>query len=207
MSKSTALSRPRARPLAERASAPVSPEETLLRAIFFVATDDVAARKALGNARPAGGQSNKAAVPVTTAKFVAAFQADPMTRIHLIKQGISAKALEQMAKDMAISTERLAATLGLACATVNRKMRENKPLSADEGSRVIGMASLIGQVQTMVEESGNPEGFNAAEWVARWIERPLPALGGQRPAELMDTFGGQALVSNIVARMQSGAYA
>ena len=58
----------------------------------------------------------------------------------------------------------------------------------------------------MIEESGNPEGFNAAEWVARWMDRPLPALDGQRPAELMDTSDGQALVSNIVARMQSGAY-
>lgn len=71
---------------------------------------------------------------------------------------------------------------------------------------MFGVASLIGQVQTMIEESGNPEGFNAAEWVARWIDRPLPALGGQRPAELMDTSDGRVLVSNIVARMQSGAY-
>jgi hypothetical protein len=69
-----------------------------------------------------------------------------------------------------------------------------------------GMASLISQVQTMVEESGRPEGFNAAEWVTRWIDRPLPALDGQRPAELMGTAEGRALVSSIVARMQTGAY-
>ena len=143
---------------------------------------------------------------MTAVKFVQAFRADPMNRVRIIKQGISAKALEQMAMDMAIPMERLAVTLGLARATVNRKVRENKPLSAAEGSRVLGMASLIGQVQTMIEESGNPEGFNAAEWVARWMDRPLPALDGQRPAELMDTSDGQALVSNIVARMQSGAY-
>lgn len=71
---------------------------------------------------------------------------------------------------------------------------------------MFGVASLIGQVQTMIEESGNPEGFNAAEWVARWIDRPLPALGGQKPAELMDTSDGQALASNIIASMQRGAY-
>jgi putative toxin-antitoxin system antitoxin component (TIGR02293 family) len=206
MSKSAALSRPRTRPLAEPASAPFSPEETLLRAIFGVAPDDVATKKALGNARPAGGQSNRDVAPVTAVKFVQAFRAAPMNRIRLIKQGISAKALEQMAKDMAIPKERLAVTLGLARATVDRKVRQNKPLSADEGSRVLGMASLIGQVQTMIEESGNPEGFNAAEWVARWIDRPLPALGGHRPAELMATCDGQALVSTVVARMQSGAY-
>lgn len=79
-------------------------------------------------------------------------------------------------------------------------------MSADEGSRSLGITSLIAQVQTMIEESGNPEGFDAATWVDRWLDKPLPALGGQKPAELMDTPDGRALVRNIVARMQSGAY-
>jgi uncharacterized protein (DUF2384 family) len=90
---------------------------------------------------------------------------------------------------------------------VDRKVRENKRLSPDESSRVLGMARLVGQVQAMVEESGRPEGFDAAAWVARWLDRPLPALAGQRPAELMDTAEGQGIVANLAARMQSGAYA
>jgi putative toxin-antitoxin system antitoxin component (TIGR02293 family) len=190
---------PAARPLVTR-------EETLLRAIFGVGTDKVAAKKALGDAHLGGAQSRKDTAPAATVKFVQAFRATPIDRIRLIKRGISAKVLEQIARDMSIPKERLVGTLGLARATVDRKARENKPLSSDEGSRVLGMTSLIGQVQAMIEESGNPEGFNAAEWVGRWLERPLPALGGQKPAELMDTPDGQALVSNIVARMQSGGY-
>ena len=70
----------------------------------------------------------------------------------------------------------------------------------------MGIASLIELVQTMIEESGNPEGFDAAKWVYRWIDRPLPALGGKKPVDLMGTPDGRALVHNIVARMQSGAY-
>ena len=35
----------------------------------------------------------------------------------------------------------------------------------------------------------------------------MPALGGERPVELMDTMEGQTLVSNLLAQMQSGAYA
>ena len=86
------------------------------------------------------------------------------------------------------------------------KAREDEPQCADEGSRALGIASLIAKVRTMVEESGEPEGFEAAKWVARWLDRPLPALGGQRPDELMDTPDGRALVSHIVDCMQSGAY-
>ena len=105
-----------------------------------------------------------------------------------------------------ISKARLAETLGVARATIDRKALKRNVLSPDEGSRVLGMASLIGQVHTMICESGDPAGFNAAEWVARWIDRPLPALGGLRPADLMNTFEGQGLVSGMVARMQSGTY-
>ena len=79
-------------------------------------------------------------------------------------------------------------------------------MSDDERFRLLGMARLSRQVQTMIEESGNPDGFDAAVWVARWVDRPLPALGGKRPAELMDRSDGLALVSSIIARMQSGAY-
>lgn len=139
--------------------------------------------------------------------FQAAYLADPIDRIRIIKTGVPATTVEILAKRMEIPKEKLLGALGLGRAKINRKVRERKCLSADESSRVFGMARLIGQVEAMVNESGNPESFDAATWVARWLERPMPALGGQRPAEFMDTPDGQALVSNMVARMQSGAYA
>jgi uncharacterized protein (DUF2384 family) len=98
-------------------------------------------------------------------------------------------------------------TLRLSRATVNRKVRSEGTLSQDESERVLGMASLIGQVQTMVEESGQMEGFNAAEWLAHWLFQPLPALGGNTPASFMDSIEGQKMVSNLLAMTQSGAYA
>jgi uncharacterized protein (DUF2384 family) len=68
-------------------------------------------------------------------------------------------------------------------------------------------AELIHQVEVMVQQSGNPEGFDSAEWVARWLEAPCPALGGQCPSAYMATAEGQELVSSLLAMMQSGAYA
>jgi uncharacterized protein (DUF2384 family) len=59
----------------------------------------------------------------------------------------------------------------------------------------------------MVLESGAPAGFDAAAWMARWLTEPLPAFGGARPADLMDTMEGQALVASALAKMQGGAYA
>jgi putative toxin-antitoxin system antitoxin component (TIGR02293 family) len=161
-------------------------------------------------ARNAAAHSVKAptakSASVFATNFRQVFEADAMERVRIVKLGVPASVVDVMARRMAMPKEKLVGTLGLARATIDRKARENKPLSSDESSRVLGMARLLGQVQAMVEESGNPAGFNAAEWVARWLERPLAALGGQRPADLMDTAEGQGIVSQMVARMQSGAY-
>lgn len=132
---------------------------------------------------------------------------DAIERIELVKEGVPASLLVLISEDMAITKDRLYATIGLARATVNRKVREEKVLNQDESERVLGIARLVGQVSTVVKESGNPEGFDAAKWVAAWLDRPQQALGGKRPAELMDTADGRSIVSDLVARMQSGAYA
>lgn len=138
--------------------------------------------------------------------FAAIFDFDPIQRVRAIKQGVPATMPGDMATRMGMSKERLYLTLGLPRATVERKVREATPLSPDESSRVLGIGHLVGQVQRMVEASGQPEGFDAAAWVARWIERPVPALGGMAPAELLDTAEGQSIVSNLLSRAQSGAY-
>ncbi|MFN3458076.1 MAG: antitoxin Xre/MbcA/ParS toxin-binding domain-containing protein [Novosphingobium sp.] len=69
------------------------------------------------------------------------------------------------------------------------------------------MTALIGQVEAIVAESGDPKGFDAPEWLSRWLREPLPALGGTPPVALLDTMEGQAMVAEALARIQSGAYA
>jgi uncharacterized protein (DUF2384 family) len=62
-------------------------------------------------------------------------------------------------------------------------------------------------VEAIIQESGDPEGFDAVTWLSCWLNEPVPALGGARPIELMNTLEGQAQVSAVLARMQSGAHA
>ncbi|MRV70671.1 DUF2384 domain-containing protein [Duganella sp. FT92W] len=102
--------------------------------------------------------------------------------------------------------EALMDSLGLSRATINRKVQREQPLSREESERVMGMQSLIGQVQAMIDADSAPE-FDAAKWLARWLAEPLPALGGATPASYMDTVEGQKYVGNLLAMAQSGAYA
>ena len=94
-------------------------------------------------------------------------------------------------------------------ATMHRRVKGKGQLQLQraEGERVLCVARLVGQVQNIVDESGDPQGFDATAWVSRWLNEPLPALGGVRPLDLLDTTAGQALVSNTLAQIHSGAYA
>jgi uncharacterized protein (DUF2384 family) len=89
---------------------------------------------------------------------------------------------------------------------LNMQAKQNQTLSPDESERVLGMARLVGQLEAIVQESGNAEGFDAAAWMSRWLHEPLPALGGVRPIDLMDRMEGQGVVATALAQMQSGAY-
>jgi putative toxin-antitoxin system antitoxin component (TIGR02293 family) len=140
-------------------------------------------------------------------RFTPLFDLSAPDQIAIIRDGISPDALKTMIQVMELSQEKVFAYLALSAATINRKIKREERLSPDESARVLGLASLIGQVQAMVERSGDPEGFDAAKWVAEWIERPLPALGGEKPAAYLDTTTGQQMVADLLAKMESGAYA
>ncbi len=139
--------------------------------------------------------------------FVTVYKADPIQQVDLIKSGVTAEAPGRLATMLYLTADQLYKHLGFARATVDRKARNKENLSQDQSERIIGLMKLIGQVQTMVDESGDAEGFDAAQWVGEWIQKPNPALGKRRPADLMDTVQGLEIVSNLLLKMQTGAYA
>jgi putative toxin-antitoxin system antitoxin component (TIGR02293 family) len=162
----------------------------------------------IGNPKPAPvARDSSSGIGIGIAfRFTTIFLAQPQERILAIKQGVPASHVGALAARMAIPKEQLIDTLRLSRATVDRKARSEEPLSQDESERVLGIEYLIGQVENMVIESGNPEGFDAAKWISGWLNSPLPALNNQTPASYMDTIEGQKMVSNLLATVQSGAY-
>lgn len=147
----------------------------------------------------------RTAVPSSDATQLYGFA--PQVRIAVIRRGIPASVIGNLSSRMGMSKETLLSSLGLSRATISRKERDASVLSRDESERVLGVESLIGMVQTMVSQSGDPAGFDAARWVSAWLTKPLPALAGETPASYMDTFEGQKLVAELLSMSQSGAYA
>jgi uncharacterized protein (DUF2384 family) len=167
-----------------------------------------AKRTAIAAKRPAHPRSRKSRSTlksIVLMNYADVFQASPQERVSAIKEGVPAVYVVTITKSMGTSKDRFLRMLRLSRATIDRKISKNAALTPDEGQRVIGMAKLVGQVETMAKQSGDAANFDAAKWLARWINEELPALG-KKPAEFLDTAEGQELVSTMLQRMQSGAY-
>ena len=133
------------------------------------------------------------------------FDAERLDRVAAIQSGLEAATLRVLAEHMTWSVSSLSSSLGLAYSTMRRKAKDNEKLSSSDSERLLGLASLIGQVESMLTDD-RPADFDAARWVAGWVGQPHAALGGRKPDELLDTTTGQSLVADVLGSAASGAY-
>jgi putative toxin-antitoxin system antitoxin component (TIGR02293 family) len=164
---------------------------------------NVIARKVTARPTP----KKRVGVSQMNLSFVHIYQVEPIDRIKLIRDGVPARYINVISDSMGITKDTLFKFLNLPKSTIDKKSVANQVLPIEQGERLIGMAKLVGQVESIISESGNPDGFNAAKWVAQWLEKPSPALGGEKPSAYLDTVSGQEMISDLLAKIQTGAYA
>ena len=163
------------------------------------------ARSASRLSRPAAPVTGtgRSAVP----SYKAIYGSTATERVGMVKQRLPAVWAKQVISDLRLPVASANTALHVSTSTLNRKAKNDELLSQAESERVLGLAKLIGQVQTLVEESGEADGFDARAWTARWLSEPLPAFGGRRPIDYLDTMEGQALVGGALAVIAAGSYA
>ena len=149
----------------------------------------------------------KAKGGVTSFSYLGLYRSAPSDRIALIKGGLEASDANIIITYISGSKNEALRAVDISHATMNRWVKAHAKLPPAESERILGVGRLVGQIQAMVEESGNPKGFDARAWLTRWLSEPLAALGGACPRDLLDTIEGQRMVSEALARMRSGAYA
>jgi len=182
------------------------------RAAAPAGTLKAAERLAAKGAVPAVAKRKPAVVALArdkapTLSYIAVYRASPLERIDMIRRGIPASEAKRIFADLSIGQGAGFKALNLSTATVNKKAKQGETLSPEESERIVGFAKLVGQLEAMIQDSGDPTNLDARAWMARWLTEPLPAFGGARPADLVDTMEGQGLVSAALAKIQSGAYA
>lgn len=127
-------------------------------------------------------------------------------RIRLLRQGVPSSWLRQAEEATDLGRSTLCALLGLKLSTMNRKLNQKLRLSPDESERLMGLQRLIGEVEAVVRDCGEGQGFAAGRWLASWLQRPNQALGGATPAAFLDTAEGREQLARLIGAQRSGAY-
>ncbi len=67
---------------------------------------------------------------------------------------------------------------------------------------------LLRQTRAMAAESTNPAAasFDPEQWLRQWLQKPQPALGGCKPAEMLATQAGVEAVRRVLGGIASGAF-
>lgn len=127
-------------------------------------------------------------------------------RMALVRSGVPAHWIRTIEQAASLPHKTLCELLGLKLSTVNRRLQKCELLSPDETERLMGLLRLIGQVEAVVRDCGDGESFNAAQWLAAWLQRPNRALGGALPGAFLDTAEGREQLGRLIGAQRSGAY-
>jgi putative toxin-antitoxin system antitoxin component (TIGR02293 family) len=153
---------------------------------------------------PLDALSAQDALPMPTP--LAWVEAPLVDRIRLLRQGVPASWVRQAEEATDLGRSTLCALLGLKLSTINRKLNQKLRLSPDESERLMGLQRLIGEVEAVVRDCGDGQGFAAGRWLASWLQRPNQALGGSTPASYLDTAEGREQLGRLIGAQRSGAY-
>jgi hypothetical protein len=98
--------------------------------------------------------------------FSAMIRLTPLVHVQVIRRGVCAVGGKDIVRMMAALRDKVFNILKLSITSVNRKANPDQKLPPEDGERIVGVANLIGQVQTMVEQSGATAGFEFAGLLA-----------------------------------------
>jgi putative toxin-antitoxin system antitoxin component (TIGR02293 family) len=117
--------------------------------------------------------------------------------ISLVRQGISAGAVDAAVRVMGIGQTELARALDIPERTLARRKKEGV-LSRDESGKLVRLARVVERAVEVFEDE------RAA---LDWLKSPNAALGGTSPLSLLDTDLGSVAVVNTLGRIEQGVFA
>ncbi len=134
--------------------------------------------------------------------------ATPLELVEIERQGVHGAVLKSLSRKMSVPISHMYKILGVPKATAEKKMGAGEFVTGSSGHAAIGMIRLLGIAQSMAENSTAEiaEDFDASRWLGQWIELPQSALGGRKPADLIDTPTGIDIVARLLGAIESGAY-
>lgn len=124
---------------------------------------------------------------------------DPFGFIRYVRKGVSGTYLRETVNSFSNYPEIRALFVVLLETTSSKLHRfyKRKNLSPAESERVLDTMALVACAQKI---------FGNNEIALDWLQTPLPALAGEKPLSLCDTFFGRQLVGSVLKSIQYGEF-
>ncbi|MGH8093733.1 MAG: type II RES/Xre toxin-antitoxin system antitoxin [Chthoniobacterales bacterium] len=130
------------------------------------------------------------------AKVAAMAALPPLAQVETIRQGIATQVFEQIATAIGVGKETLARKLNINAQTLRK--RKSRTLSADEAEKSLRVARVFAFAADVL---------GSDDEARSWLNQEIPALGGKRPLDLLDTDVGAYEVTNLLGCIKWGMYA
>lgn len=133
----------------------------------------------------------------------------PLVLVEQQREGVSPAVLVELAKRLRLTQSRFFEIIGLPPATGTRKLKQGTLVDGMAGVSALAIQRLIDRATELIEDSVDPAvaaKFDAAAWVGKWIETPMPALDGEKPSAYLDTPAGQEVAMRLLGSVASGSY-
>lgn len=124
-------------------------------------------------------------------------QRSAMDWIEVVRQGMSAGAIDAMAKTIRVTQSELATALGIPERTLARRKKEGR-LNSEESAKLVRLARVVGRAA---------ETFEDIDVALDWLKSPNAALAGLSPLSLLDTDIGAESVTDTLGRIAHGVFA
>ncbi len=112
--------------------------------------------------------------------------------------GLPVRTYTELAVATGLSRQVLAAALGIAPATLQRRFKSGR-FNREESDRLYRLADLFGAILELFE------GDTVA--AQRWLVSPVRGLGGVRPVDMVLTSAQTDAVLDLVGRLEHGVFA
>ena len=125
------------------------------------------------------------------------------------RQGVTPRDVIEVSERLGWTEAVLLEAIGLPQSSWSRKKTRSGGIVGAPGIAVLALQGLMAKAHQVAEATVDPDvlaRFDVDEWLGRWLQTPMPALGAKRPAEFLDVPSGQAIVSRLLGALESGAY-
>ncbi|MCB1960421.1 MAG: DUF2384 domain-containing protein [Rhodocyclaceae bacterium] len=117
--------------------------------------------------------------------------------VRLIRDGISAAAIDALARALKLTQSELAHALAIPERTLARRKKEGT-LNSEESAKLVRLARVVERAEEVFED------LDAA---LDWLKSPNAALAGATPLSLIDTDIGAQSVTDTLGRIEHGVFA